>query len=76
VRIIGESSYRSVVEIRMHEGKNRQVRRMFEAIGHPVIRLKRTAIGGITAGGLEEGRWRYLSKAEVEKLKSGHGIFD
>lgn len=42
---------------------------MFESIGHPVLKLKRTAIGGITVGTLEEGKWRYLTKTEVEDLK-------
>ena len=78
VKIIGESAGRSVVEIAIHEGKNRQVRRMFEAVGHPVMRLKRTSIGGITDRGLEVGKWRHLSEAEIEMLRSeyvsfGHG---
>jgi 23S rRNA pseudouridine2605 synthase len=69
VRVIDKTKKRSVVEISIHEGKNRQVRRMFESIGHPVLKLKRTAIGGITVGTLEEGKWRYLTKTEVEDLK-------
>lgn len=73
--IIDESVQRSVVEIRIHEGRNRQVRKMFEAVGHPVIRLKRTAIGGITADGLEEGKWRHLTKEEISMLRSKYGDF-
>ncbi len=62
---------RSIVDIEIHEGKNRQVRRMFEAVGHPVRQLKRTAIGDLAVGGLEEGQWRHLSKKEVVALKGG-----
>lgn len=75
VRIIDKSAERSVVEITIHEGKNRQVRKMFDAVGHPVLRLKRTAIGGITAGNLAEGKWRHLSKAEIDMLRSRYGDF-
>lgn len=64
-------SDRSIVDIQIHEGKNRQVRRMFDAVNHPVLQLKRIAIGDLTVGGLEEGQWRYLSKDEVEALKGG-----
>ena len=56
-----------VVTIR--EGRNRQVRKMCEAIGHPVTHLKRIAIGPIKDAKLPLGRWRDLSAAEVEKLK-------
>ena len=44
---------------------------MFDAVNHPVLQLKRIAIGDLTVGGLEEGQWRYLSKDEVEALKGG-----
>lgn len=57
------------IKITIHEGKNRQVRKMFDAIGHRVIKLKRIAIGNITLGKLKEGKWRYLNKKEVEYLK-------
>ena len=58
----------SVVEITIHEGKNRQVRRMCEIIGHPVKKLKRIAEGEISLGDLREGEWRFLSAKEIEKL--------
>ena len=48
----------SVIDITIHEGRNRQVRRMCAAVGHPVIHLHRTAYAGITAGRLEPGKWR------------------
>jgi len=52
--------------ITIHEGRKRQVRRMFERIRHPVIDLKRVRIGGITLGNLKEGRVRKLSPAEID----------
>jgi 23S rRNA pseudouridine2605 synthase len=59
----------STVELTIHEGRNRQVKRMCEAIGHPVRRLHRTAYAGLTLEGLEPGRWRELEPSEVERLK-------
>ncbi|EGO63669.1 pseudouridine synthase [Acetonema longum] len=58
------------VEIIIHEGKNRQVRRMFEAIGHPVNQLKRVSFAFLTLQGVRRGRYRHLTTAEVQQLKS------
>ena len=58
-----------VVDITIHEGRNRQVRRMFAAIGHPVIHLRRTAYAGLTAGRLEPGEWRELGPDEIAELR-------
>lgn len=58
----------SRVLLRIHEGRNRQVRRMMEAIGHPVRELERTAIGGVCVDGIKSGAWRYLDAADVESL--------
>jgi 23S rRNA pseudouridine2605 synthase len=52
----------------LHEGRNRIVRRMFDALGHPVSRLVRTAIGPIKLGDLRAGRHRRLNAAEVAAL--------
>lgn len=57
------------VEVIIHEGKNRQVRRMFEAIGHPVKQLKRTQYAFLTLRGLKRGQYRHLEEKEVEALK-------
>lgn len=56
------------LEIIIHEGKNRQVRRMCEAIGKKVLALHRSKIGLITLEGLPIGKWRFLNKSEVEML--------
>lgn len=56
------------LELTLTEGRNRQVRRMTAAVGFPTLRLLRVAIGGITLGGLEPGRWRDLTLAERDLL--------
>jgi 23S rRNA pseudouridine2605 synthase len=61
----------SRVELSIHEGRNRQVRRMLEAVGHPVGRLHRSRYAGLTVEGLEPGRWRELAADEVATLRSG-----
>lgn len=70
IKIIKNMGNRSVVEIIIHEGKNRQVRRMCEAIGHRVRKLKRIRIGKIKLDKLNTGQWRYLTDKEIEYLKS------
>lgn len=59
---------KSVVEITIHEGKNRQVRKMFEAIGKQVLRLHRTKIENIGVSDLKLGQYRYLSKQEIAQI--------
>jgi 23S rRNA pseudouridine2605 synthase len=59
---------RSKLELVLHEGRNRQVKRMCEAVGHPVNRLHRSAYAGLTLEGLEPGRWRELEPFEVRRL--------
>lgn len=58
----------SRLELVLHEGRNRQVKRMCEAVGHPVARLHRSAYAGLTLGGLEPGQWRELEPSEVKRL--------
>lgn len=69
VNLIRHDRNSTLAEITIHEGKNRQVRRMFEAIGHPVQELCRTGLGDLTIGKLALGQCRKLSPAEVEYLK-------
>ena len=64
----------SALELVIHEGRNRQVRRMCEAIGHPVIELSRTKFGPITLGGLAPGRTRVLDSHEVGALLDEAGL--
>jgi 23S rRNA pseudouridine2605 synthase len=56
------------IEITIHEGRKRQVKRMCEAVGHPAKRLERVGFGPLSLGALPRGRWRRLSDAEVEAL--------
>ena len=60
----------TTLKIVIHEGKNRQVRKMCEAIGHRVRRLKRVATGSLSLGSLEKGKYRYLTDKEIEYLKT------
>ena len=60
----------SLLEIKIHEGKNRQVRKMCKAINHPVLRLKRVAMGKINLNECKIGEYRYLTKEEVNYLKN------
>ena len=59
----------ATVSITIREGRNRQVRRMFEAIGHPVIRLKRVAFAGLALQGLRRGKYRPLTEEEIALLR-------
>lgn len=59
---------KSMVELVIHEGKNHQVKKMFEAVGHPVEKLTREKYGFLTAEGLQSGEWRELKNYEVKKL--------
>jgi len=61
------------VELVLHEGRNRQVKRMLAAVGHPVRRLHRSRYGPLTLAGLAAGEWRELTPAEVEALRAGGG---
>ncbi|MFB5195620.1 pseudouridine synthase [Bacillus sp. AFS073361] len=60
----------AIVEITIHEGRNRQVRRMFEAIGHEVVKLKRERYGFLTLSGLRTGDARELTPHEVKQLRA------
>jgi len=61
------SERESHLVVTLSEGKNREIRRMFSAVGHEVTRLKRVAFGGFTLGDLQPGEWRDLSESEVRK---------
>ena len=70
VKVLKQKPRTAVVEISIHEGKNRQVRKMFAAVGNKVISLERVAIGDIPLGRLLEGHYRKLTREEVEYMKS------
>lgn len=60
----------ATVRVTIHEGRNRQIRRMFEALSHKVVRLKRISFGELLIGNLKRGLYRHLTKEEIDKLKS------
>ena len=70
VRVIKQMPRHAVVEISIHEGKNRQVRKMFAAVGNKVQELERVSIGDIRLGRLMSGHYRKLTREEIEYLKS------
>ena len=71
VERIRESAKYTFIELTITEGRNREVRRMIEAVGSKVLKLVRTAIGPIEIGPLEIGKWRDLTDAELAALRSG-----
>ena len=70
VKKIDKKNNTSLVYITIHEGKNHQVKKMFEAVGHNVIKLKRETLAFLDLSGLKSGEYRYLSLKEVKKLYS------
>ena len=58
----------ALLRITIHEGRNRQIRRMLEAVGHRTLRLKREGYGPLTLGDLRSGQWRYLTQQEIRSL--------
>mgnify|MGYP000776117647 FL=1 len=70
VHVLHQEPGRVVLEMILHEGKNREIRRMCEAVGLEVARLKRIQIGGVKMGMLKQGDWRDLTEIEVKKLLS------
>lgn len=70
VSVLEEEPGRTVLQITIYEGRNRQIRRMCEAVNLTVARLKRTAIGPLRLGMLGQGRWRELTAQEVGAIRS------
>ena len=68
VHVLHKEQGRVVLEMILHEGKNREIRRMCEALGLEVARLRRTQIGGVKMGMLKQGDWRDLTEKEVKNL--------
>ena len=68
VRVLQRRSERTLLEVVLLEGRNRQIRRVADLLGHPVLDLQRVAISGLRLGPLPEGRWRHLSRGEWQPL--------
>jgi 23S rRNA pseudouridine2605 synthase len=63
-----------IIEIAIHEGRQRQVRKMFDAVGHPVVRLRRIAIGPVSDDALPTGHYRELTREELARLQRAAGL--
>lgn len=74
VKILSAHEGATTLQITIHEGRNRQVRRMCQAIGHPVTALKRLSFGPLNLGDLRPGQYRYLGLEEVRALKKACGL--
>lgn len=70
VRVLARKGSNTVLEITVHEGRKRQIKRMCLAVGHPVLKLKRTRLSFLTLAGLAPGKYRFLTREEVERLKA------
>lgn len=73
-RVIDRHGSQSLLEVVMGEGRNREIRRMLDALGHPVLRLVRTAVGSVTDRSLRPGEWRPLTLEEVRRLFGDAGV--
>jgi pseudouridine synthase len=69
IKILEKYETETLLEMIIHEGKKRQIRKMCGAMKHPIIELKRVAVGKLTLGSLKIGEWRYLEKNEIDYLK-------
>lgn len=74
IRIVEKTGRRTLVRVVLHEGRNRIVRRMFDAVGHPVVRLSRTAVGPVNLGNLAVGKIRPLTREELGALMDLVGL--
>lgn len=70
IELLNRTKRGTVLRICIHEGRNRQVRKMCECINHPVLSLKRVAVGELKIDGLSEGQWRYMNKEEIDYIRS------
>ena len=71
IKRLDETETNAWFEVVLREGRNQQIRRMFDLIGHSVLKLRRVRIGPVRAEGLPVGKWRHLAPAEVARLKGG-----
>lgn len=74
IKKVRKTAENSWIELNMHEGRNREVKRMMEHAGHPVLKLKRIRFASLELEGLEIGEYRYLTGREIEKLKKAGKI--
>ena len=66
---LSRSSKRNLLKVEIYEGRKREVKKMFDAVGHGVLQLKRIDFGGVRLGKLKTGKWRFLTRKEIDTLK-------
>jgi 23S rRNA pseudouridine2605 synthase len=71
IRKVDETKSNAWYQVVLHQGRNQQIRRMFDAIGHSVLKLRRVAIGNVVDQRLKSGSWRFLTEDEIERLTKG-----
>lgn len=74
ITILKKTIHKTILRVRLHEGRKRQIRNMFEKIGHPVLKLKRVRFGPLKLAGLGTGAYRYLHRHEIDLLKKTVGL--
>jgi pseudouridine synthase len=74
VRALRRGHRHTALEVEIHEGRKREIRKLFEAVGYPVAGLVRVQFAGLTLEGLKPGQWRYLRTAEIQRLKKLAGL--
>jgi pseudouridine synthase len=69
-QVLRRGHRRTLLRVEIHEGRKREIRKVFEAVGFPVVSLVRVDFAGLTLEGLKPGEWRYLNKKEIERLRA------
>ena len=65
IKFLNRGALKTQLTITLHEGKKREIRKLFEAVGHPVIHLKRIQFGKLKLGGLPCGKWKYIKISQI-----------
>jgi 23S rRNA pseudouridine2605 synthase len=76
VAVLGKTGEGVLLSLVIREGRNREVRRLMEAVGHPVLRLRRVRFGPLRLGNLESGHWRALTETEIRALRASVDLED
>jgi pseudouridine synthase len=75
VRVLKNSLDATVFKVKLHEGRKREIRRIFDAVGYRVIKLRRVSFDGLHLGRLKPGKWRRLKPEEIRRIKAAAGLF-
>jgi len=70
INVLSSSLKESLLRVEIHEGRKREIRRLFEVIGHKVVALQRNKFGNLSLGHLKKGKWRYLTRDEIGSLRN------